>query len=63
MTVAQQLNTIADILANRETVPMDFAQKSLALLDIAPKAALEMLVARKVKFLWLPAKRRLDAMK
>jgi hypothetical protein len=62
MTISQQLDFIADTFASMETIPMNAAEKALDLLDRAPKEALEMLVARKVKFLWMPANRRLKEM-
>jgi hypothetical protein len=42
---------------------MHLAERALKLLDKAPKEALELIVARKIKFLWMPAKRRLQEMK
>ncbi len=62
MTIAQQLDFIAEAFAKRETIPMDAAEKALKLLDRAPKDALQMIVDRKVKFLWMPAMRRLREM-
>jgi hypothetical protein len=62
MTITQQLDFIADAFAARETIPMSAAEKALELLDRAPKEALQMLVDRKVKFLWMPANRRLKEM-
>ena len=62
MTISQQLDFIAKTFASAETIPMAAAEKALSLLDRAPKEALEMLVARKVKFLWMPAKLRLKKM-
>jgi hypothetical protein len=62
MTISQQLDFIAEKFASVETIPLAAAEKALSLLDRAPKEALEMLVARKVKFLWMPAKLRLHEM-
>ena len=59
MTIQKQLEQLATIMQARETIPASAAEKFLDLLDKAPKEALEMLVSRKVKFLWMPAKRRL----
>ena len=62
MTTEQQLDFIADTFAARETISMSAVEKALSLLDQAPQEALQMIVDRKIKFLWVPAKRRLDAM-
>ena len=62
MTIQKQLEELAGILQACETVPMSFVEKSLNLLDKAPREALQMLVDRKVKFLWMPAKTRLAKM-
>jgi hypothetical protein len=59
MTIKEQLEAIAQAFEVRQTISFDAAEKVLGLLDKAPKEALELLVARRVKFLWIPAKRRL----
>jgi hypothetical protein len=42
---------------------MDVAEAALNLLDKAPTEALQMLVDRRVKFLWMPANRRIQERK
>jgi hypothetical protein len=59
MTITQQLEIIATTLSKVETISADNADRLLNLLDRAPQDALQMLVDRKVKFCWMPAKRRL----
>jgi hypothetical protein len=60
MSIQQQLDAIANAFAAQQTIPFSVAEKALDLLDKAPREALEMIVERKVKFLWMPAKRRLQ---
>ena len=62
MTIAQQLEIIASKFASVDSLPVDIAERALQLLDEAPKDALQLIVDRKVKFLWIPANRRLRAM-
>jgi hypothetical protein len=59
MTIKQQLEAIAEAFGAKQSISFDAAEKALDLLDNAPKEALELLVARRVAFLWMPAKRRL----
>jgi hypothetical protein len=59
----QQIELIAKAFESRDRLPMHLAERALKLLDKAPKEALELIVARKIKFLWMPAKRRLQEMK
>ena len=59
MNIQQQLEMVAESLAKVERIPCNTAEKMLDLLDRANQEALQMLVDRKVKFLWMPAKRRL----
>lgn len=59
MTTTQQLELIANEFSKVERISADHAEKLLALLDKAPNEALQMLVDRKVKFCWMPARRRL----
>jgi hypothetical protein len=59
MTIKQQLEAIAQAFESKQSLSCDAAEKVLDLLDKAPKEALELLVARRVKFLWMPARRRL----
>ena len=62
MTIAQQLDFIADKFSSVDSLPLNVAEAALRLLDKAPKEALQLIVDRKVKFLWIPANRRLKAM-
>jgi hypothetical protein len=59
MTIKQQLEAIAEAFGAKQSISFDAAEKALDLLDKAPREALELLVARRVSFLWMPARRRL----
>lgn len=60
MTIKQQLEMIAAKMENVQTISIEHASRLLSLLDHAPNDALQMLVDRKVKFMWMPARRRLQ---
>ena len=57
--VRAMLESLAASMENRDRIPVESAEKFLALMDQADNEALQLLVDRKVKFLWMPARRRL----
>lgn len=60
-TTLLNIEEIAKVMGSLETIPVDKVDAMLRLLDEAPDEALQMIVDRRIPFVWAPAKRRLDA--
>jgi hypothetical protein len=61
-TMITQLEQLADEFGAMDTIPVGHADKLIAIMDKAPREALEMLAERNVKFLAPLARIRLERM-
>jgi hypothetical protein len=58
-TVIAQIKTLKAALGNLQTIPFSKADELLEIIDRAPEEALIEMVRERIKFLWMPASRRL----